>query len=209
MTEMTWQVTTIDLIRHGKPEGGEIFRGSVDVPLTPEGREQMLGGIGRLHTHSAEDNWDAIVTSPLLRCADFAHEMAERDGIAIAVDAGFREISFGDWDGQSFKAIKAQYGDQFNDYWRNPIENTPPNAEALDAFAERIRGAFWQLVQQYKGQKLLLVTHGGVIRAVLNLVLASAMDSFMRYEVPYASVSRVKIYHDEGQEFPQLDFHNR
>ena len=38
-------VTTVDLLRHGESEGGEIFRGSIDVPLTEMGWQQMQSAV--------------------------------------------------------------------------------------------------------------------------------------------------------------------
>ncbi|CAA0114711.1 Putative phosphoserine phosphatase 2 [BD1-7 clade bacterium] len=209
MTAMKWQVTTIDIIRHGKPEGGEIFRGHIDVPLSEEGFAQMEEGVAKLKTHSAMENWDLVVSSPLIRCAEFASRVAQRDGLALVTDEGFKEISFGDWDGKAFVDVKKDYGEQFDNYWRDPVTNTPPNAEPLTDFADRVDQALSRVIADNRGKKILLITHGGVIRAILNQILAAAMDSFLRFEVPYASASRIHVYHDEGQDFPQLDFHNR
>lgn len=38
--------TTVDLLRHGEPEGGQMFRGAVDDPLSPRGWEQMRSAVG-------------------------------------------------------------------------------------------------------------------------------------------------------------------
>ena len=38
--------TTVDLLRHGEPEGGKKFRGAVDDPLSPQGWAQMRTAVG-------------------------------------------------------------------------------------------------------------------------------------------------------------------
>ena len=194
-----YTVTTIDLLRHGKPEGGEIFRGFTDVPLTEEGWQQMRSALEGL------SGWQQVVSSPLQRCLDFSESLA----LDVAVAADLAEISFGDWDGQSFKAVSEQNKVLFDSFWRDPIANTPPNAEPMLVFCERVQAAFWQAIEDFQGQHLLMVAHGGVIRAVLQHVLKSDVQALTCYEVPYACISRIKVYHDESGSYPQLVFHNR
>ena len=59
-----------DLIRHGEPAGGPMFRGSKDDPLSDTGWQQMNAAI------RDDDQWDVIITSPLLRCRLFAEQLA-------------------------------------------------------------------------------------------------------------------------------------
>lgn len=198
-----FSVTTIDLLRHGKPEGGDIFRGTTDVALSDVGWQQMHAALEPL------EGWQQIVTSPMQRCLAFSQELAQQQGIGAAIEPGLKEISFGDWDGQTFKAVEAQDKALFDGFWSDPIVNTPPNAEPMLDFCSRIQQAFWQSVEDYKGQHLLMVVHGGVIRAILQDVMKSDVVALMRFEVPYASISRIKIYHDDKGTFPQLVFHNR
>ena len=197
------QPTTIDLLRHGKPEGGEIFRGSIDVALSALGFLQMTDAVAKLQTP------DVIVSSPLMRCHDFAVLHGKKGQRPVSCIENLREISFGDWDGQSFSDVRVQYFERFQHYWQDPVNNTPPNGEPVADFKQRIQHAFWEMVEQYKGQHVLCVSHGGVIRAILSGVLASDDVALMRYEVPYASISQIKIYHNQSIGYPQLVFHNR
>ena len=209
----SFQVTTIDLLRHGQPEGGEIFRGRVDVKLSELGFEQMLEAEKKLSDR------DVIISSPLQRCLSFSQYLlnnkknkeGELNGMdsSVAVEDDIREISFGDWDGMSHSDVKQHYGPLYANYWRNPIKYSPPNAEPIDVFAERVSQSILNLAQQHIGKHILLVTHGGVIRAALSYALGAELTSLMCYEVPYASISQIKIYHDEKGVFPQLVFHNR
>ena len=196
-------ITTIDLLRHGQPEGGEIFRGSIDVPLNDEGWRQMRACVKK------ESGWQHIVSSPMSRCSKFTEELSAQKNIGFTLQPNLTEISFGDWDGLTFKAVEKDYAEQFKQYWQDPLVYTPPNAEPLPDFCERIHHAFWQEVANFKGRHLLMVVHGGVIRAILADILGSEPRFLMRYEVPYASLSRIKIYHEGDEAFAQLIFHNR
>lgn len=198
-----FQKTTIDLLRHGKPVGGDIFRGATDVPLNQEGWQQMREAVAN------QGGWQRVVTSPMLRCAEFANEVAEKHGLALEANDSFREVSFGDWDGQLIADVHAHSADLIRQYWRDPFNFTPPNAEPMKMFYQRVAEGLDALVKQYQGEHILLVTHGGVIRMLLSHILQTQQLSMLRYDVPYASFSRIAVFHDNEGDWPQLSFFNR
>lgn len=198
-----FEKTTIDLLRHGKPEGGDIFRGATDVPLNEEGWQQMRSALAE------QTGWQQIISSPMLRCLEFAEEVGQKSSSTVTVNSAFREISFGDWDGQAIADVHQHSAELIKQYWRDPFSVTPPNAESMTVFQQRVAEGLQQLIKDYRGQHLLLVTHGGVIRMMLNEVLQAQQLSMLRYDVPYASFSRIAIYHDDQGDWPQLVFFNR
>jgi len=200
---MSYQTTIIDIMRHGEPEGGEIFRGATDVPLTKNGFEQMRNAFSRLASASK------IVSSPLQRCLAFAEFAQAELSNHLHIDEGFREISFGDWDGQSFEKVRQEDAERFKHYWQDPIQFAPPNAEPMPDFNARVQQAFQNLLAMHKGEHVLLITHGGVVRALISQILASDSVALMRYEVPYACISQIKVYHEADNYYPQLVYHNR
>ena len=97
--------TLFDLIRHGEPAGGHMYRGHKDDPLSDLGWQQMRDAI------QAGDQWDHILTSPLLRCREFAAELSKQQHIPLTVAHDFKEISFGDWEGKTREQVAQEYGD--------------------------------------------------------------------------------------------------
>ena len=93
--------TVIDLLRHGEPQGGRRYRGQIDDPLSELGWKQMWDAVG---DHAG---WDHIVSSPLLRCRSFAEALGEARALPVSVDAGFREIGFGSWEGFTAADLRA------------------------------------------------------------------------------------------------------
>ena len=88
------RVTTIDLLRHGACQGGEIFRGRTDVHLSTQGWEQMERAV------SAAPDWQRVITSPLVRCRAFAERCAARCNVPLQVEAALQEMDFGAWEGR-------------------------------------------------------------------------------------------------------------
>jgi alpha-ribazole phosphatase/probable phosphoglycerate mutase len=199
-------ITTIDLIRHGEPAGGEMYRGTKDDPLSELGWQQMRDAVAKPAA------WDQIVSSPLLRCAEFARELAQQRDIPLAIEPEFREICFGDWEGQRPQQLTAADPQQLLNFWLNPVAHSPRNAEPFVQFNERIQQAWQSLLATYTGKHLLLVCHGGVIRALLSQLTDMPVENTFRWHVPYAAVSRIRIYTEQGgdadgRQVPTLVFH--
>lgn len=191
--------TTIDIIRHGEPEGGRAYRGhSVDDPLSEKGWQQMWDAI--------EDHapWQHIVTSPLRRCRDFAEALSEKSNIPFTIEEQLKEVGFGSWEGKSPVDIQQTDPAGYENFYRDPVRHRPDGAEPLDDFFQRITSKFDDVVQQYKGQHVLIVGHAGVLRAIVAYVLKSEPGGMYRIKVNNAGISRVR-YDQYGA---KLEFHN-
>ncbi|MGN2390248.1 histidine phosphatase family protein [Pelomicrobium sp. G1] len=161
----------IDLLRHGEAEGGPRYRGSTDDPLTAAGWQQMEAAV------EGQGPWDRIVTSPLARCAAFARALAARQVVALVVDERWREIGFGAWEGRTAEALMAEDPQALERFWRDPLAHPPPGGEPVPAFRDRVLAAWRELVSRCRGERVLIVTHGGPIRVVrAHLAGRSAAD---------------------------------
>ncbi|MBF0183359.1 MAG: histidine phosphatase family protein [Magnetococcales bacterium] len=193
---------TIDLLRHGEPEGGPMYRGSLDDPLSETGWQQMEQAV-RNHP-----NWQAIYTSPLIRCAQFAERLANRLKLPLIREEGFREMDFGDWEGKTSTWLLQHDADRLTRFWRDPLHNPPPNGEPLSEFHLRVTAAWETMVTAHPEQSLLLVAHSGVIRMLLGgVVLNMPLQNLSRIVVDYASLSRVRVDQVGGKPLPRLLFH--
>ncbi len=183
--------TLIDLIRHGEPLGGRRYRGQIDDPLSEKGWRQMREAIGDSHP------WQHIVSSPLLRCAEFAHELAERWGIPYDEDPRFMEFAFGEWEGKTSQQLTADDPLRLLKFRLDPILHHPAGAEPLDLFASRIAAAWRDVLGLHQGKQVLLLAHAGVIRMILAQVLGMPLVNMYRIEVGNASISRIRVEPNE------------
>jgi len=196
-------LTTIDLLRHGKPMGGNLYRGSTDDALSEQGWMQMHDALGE-HTP-----WSKVLSSPLKRCVDFAQKWCLTHNTAIEILPAFKEIHFGDWEGKGYEEIIEIDQVRFSQHMHDPLNNPPPNGELLIDFSNRVIDA-WQLLQNSLiGKHVLIVTHGGVIRIILHHILQTPLNVIMRIAVPYANLTRISISHSpKGGIHPSLIFHS-
>jgi alpha-ribazole phosphatase/probable phosphoglycerate mutase len=180
-------VTIIDLIRHGEPVGGRRYRGQTDDPLSETGWRQMWAAVGQTAP------WDAIVASPLRRCSEFAHALADRHGIAIRLEDRLMEIGFGVWEGYTGEEIRRQDGEALRRFYADPVRNRPEGAEPLEHFVARVLSAWNEIVTECEGGHVLVVCHAGVMRAVVAHLLEIELVAAYRIRVDNAAVVRTLL----------------
>ncbi|HEY3697719.1 MAG TPA: histidine phosphatase family protein [Spongiibacteraceae bacterium] len=196
------QLTTIDLLRHGACEGGEIFRGSTDVALVETGWQQMHTAL------DAHNGWDCVISSPLQRCSKFAVQFAAQKNIPLYLNEHFREIHFGDWECRKIADIERDHGASLWKFWNDPACFSPPNGEAMQDFRERVLLAAQSILHGHGGKHILLISHGAVIRTLLCEWLQMPLTAFSKIAVPYAGLSRVRLYQrGDDKPWPQFVFH--
>ncbi|MDH4612236.1 alpha-ribazole phosphatase family protein [Pseudomonas sp. BN102] len=177
----------LDLLRHGETERGGGFRGSLDDALTDTGWAQMRAGI------EGAGPWDQLVSSPLQRCAAFARELSERSALPLQFDADLRELHFGQWEGRSAAELMETHAEGLGLFWNDPYAFTPPEGETLLDFEARVLAAAERLHQRYTGQRVLLVTHGGVIRLLVARARQLPRAQLMQVEAAHGQMFRLEF----------------
>jgi alpha-ribazole phosphatase len=190
-------VTTLDLMRHGEPVGGRRYRGQIDDPLSEKGWAQMHAAVGE----SAP--WSRIVSSPLLRCREFAESLAGARGLPVSLDERLKEVGFGEWEGKSAAEIEQDAPGTLARFKADPLNARPAGAEPLANFHARVAAALEDLLAQHAGQHVLLVGHAGVIRMALAWALHIPLEHAYRIEVATATLTRLRF--DAGR--ASLIFH--
>jgi uncharacterized phosphatase len=159
-------LTTFALVRHGQTDWNAERRlqGSTDIPLNDVGRGQARDAVAVL----APYEWDAIVSSPLSRAAETADLIAEGLGLEVVRRVPeLTERSFGPAEGMQagpeLDALRVPGGFQ--------------GAESEDEAAERGLAALEALAEEFRGQRLLVVTHGTLLRVSLSRAVGRTLTS--------------------------------
>ncbi|MBN6152151.1 histidine phosphatase family protein [Xanthomonas sp. AmX2] len=172
----------IDLLRHGDT-GRRGYRGQLDDPLSGRGWAQLNDAVDG-------HEWDWIVASPLRRCAQFADALARRRRLPLTLDARLAEYHFGDWQGVPMATLAERHGDALGRFWADPVAHPPPAAEPFMAFVARLRAALDAIVagRAPACARVLVVTHGGAIRALRCIAEARAFADASAFDVAHASL---------------------
>lgn len=176
-------MTTLLLVRHGSTEWNASGRlqGTTDIALSPEGEREAL------RLRPLVDAWSpsVAVASPLQRAATTARLLV---GHEVAADPRLVEVGLGRWEG----CTSAEIGDD-EGAWRRG-ELVPPGGEMPAVAAERIRAALDDAIAlggSDPGSAVLVVTHGGVVRAALSALVGLAPRHIA--PVPPASLTVVDL----------------
>ncbi|TAN05476.1 MAG: histidine phosphatase family protein [Rhodanobacteraceae bacterium] len=170
-------------MRHGDT-GRRSYRGQLNDPLSASGWAQMRAAVtGRA--------WDRVVSSPLQRCAAFARELAQQRNLPLTLDARLAEYHFGDWQGVPIETLAARDAGALERFWADPLAHPPPGSEGIPAFRARVCAALDDLAQAAHAVRVLVVTHGGVIRMLRCVIEQRSLRDMAGIEVPNASLHRV------------------
>ncbi|AZF06624.1 alpha-ribazole phosphatase family protein [Pseudomonas sp. R5-89-07] len=180
----------LDLLRHGETELGGGLRGSLDDALTARGWEQMRAAV------LEQGPWDRLISSPLQRCARFAQELGERLNLPVSLEKDLQELHFGAWEGQSAAALMETDAEALGLFWADPYGFTPPEGEPVSAFSERVLGAVARLQQAYAGERVLLISHGGVMRLLLARARGLPREHLLNVEVGHGGLFSLQVAGD-------------
>lgn len=153
--------TRLLVARHGQSEWNALGRwqGHADVPLSDEGMRQAAGAGLALGT------FDAVWASDLQRALLTAQIIAEIIGIGpVMIDARLRETDVGPWQGLTHAEVEAGWPGYLAEHRR------PDGFEPYDSAASRLVAAFGDIAASHAGGEVLIISHGGVIRATRRLL---------------------------------------
>ena len=153
------------LIRHGQStwNADGRWQGWADPSLSPEGRTQAEAAAVALG--AAGEQFAGVFSSDLARARETAEVLAEAMALdPVRVDAALRERDVGVWSGLTTVEIEEGWPGWL-DAWRRGELPSPPDGENDEHFVARSLNAVRKHAAHATGD-LLLVVHGGLIRAV-------------------------------------------
>jgi broad specificity phosphatase PhoE len=184
-------VTTIFLARHGESDWNveERFQGHSDRPLTERGRKQARA----LANLVGAEKIDAVYTSPLSRARETAEIVAARAGLEAVALPELREVDTGSWSGLSRADVEARFPEGFA-RWRSGGSGWE-NGESYDEMAERVIGALRKIAEDHPDGRVLVISHGGPIRAIHAAAEGLAIKDYRRLKPvePNARLSAVAV----------------
>jgi alpha-ribazole phosphatase len=143
--------------------------------------------------------FDAIFSSPLQRCVKLSQVLASEQ---VLHDERLKELHFGDWEMRAWDDIPR---DAFDHWAQNYAELAPPNGETFSQLQQRGIAFVEDILQKHPQGHVLVVTHGGMIRAMLAHVLNMQLKGLFRFNIDYGSVTQL----DFCGTVPKIEYVNR
>jgi broad specificity phosphatase PhoE len=169
-------VTTILIARHGQSDWNQEKRwqGHADRPLTERGREQAQALAERV----AHIELDAVYSSDLQRARDTGAVVAESQGLELRQLPELREVDVGSWSGLTRAEAEERFPEGFT-RWRDGYPGWK-DGETYEAMTDRVLRAVDELATEHEGGRVLVVSHGGPIRAIHAAALGLDVHAYRR-----------------------------
>ncbi|HLN66274.1 MAG TPA: histidine phosphatase family protein [Streptosporangiaceae bacterium] len=185
--------TVTVLLRHGQTPMSvqRRYAGRSDVPLTDVGVQQAAAAAKRL----ASAGLGVIVTSPLLRAAATAQEVAAVTGAAVVTDDRFRETDFGAWEGLTFAEVRERWPSEVTTWLADP-DAAPPGGESFTDVSTRVTAALHRVLADRDGQRVLIVSHVTPIKTLVAAALLAPPAALFRMHLDLAALCEIDWYAD-------------
>jgi 2,3-bisphosphoglycerate-dependent phosphoglycerate mutase len=188
--------TEILLVRHGQSasyvdgEPFDLVDGHGDPPLSDHGHSQALRIADRLQ----HEQIDAIYVTTLQRTHQTIAPLASRIGITPIVEPDLREVHLGEWEGGLYRRMAAERHPAFVEMDRTQDWGAVPGGESSPELRTRVRRGIERVHAVHPDQRIVVVSHGGAIGAVL--AEATGARSLAFASADNASISHLVIIGD-------------
>ncbi len=176
------------LIRHGDTGLARRYIGASDVPVSEKGRQQLR----LLAPKITGISFDLVLVSPLLRCL----QSLEILGLSGEIEPLLKEVDFGRWEGKNFAEVSQQEPELVRNWMENKAFSFP-GGESLVSFQDRINQIATRLYNE-KGQRFLILAHGGVLRLLLCNLLNLSAENYLLFDVAPGKISEILLYPEGG-----------
>lgn len=190
----------VQLIRHGKTQGNleKRYIGSTDESLCAQGRAELV----QYRQTGCYQSPQILCSSPLRRCLETCAVLFPEKRIIVCEN--LRESGFGIFEGKCYAEL--QDNQAYQRWLDSGCTAKIPQGESKAQFQERCCAAFLALLRRYgQAEQLTLVTHGGVIMALLEQ-FAWPPQTFYSYRLENGGAVHyvwdgqwpVQLYREEG-----------
>lgn len=192
----------IYLTRHGATEWNieNRLQGWKNSELTVSGIENAL----QLGKRLADTKFETIYSSPSKRALKTAELIKAEKEVPLIIVDDLKEISFGDWEGKTQEEIERDFKEEYNNFWNKPhlYNSEGHNAETFEIFKQRLSKAMKQIISNHSNGKILVVTHGFVIKALMAIFWNISIEKM--WNPPEIHGTSLSIVNYDGTHFKKV-----
>lgn len=179
------------LVRHALTVDNQKSRlsGHIDSSVSEEGKEQ----IDKITNYLKDFDIDKIYTTTSSRTKDTVKKLSELKSIEIVEKESLKEISFGDFEGLTFKEIENRYPEEFQDMIKKGYEYKYPNGESLIDSYNRVCTELDNIISDCDNQTILICSHGGTIRNIITYLISNSYKYHWNFKIDNGSVTILEI----------------
>ena len=187
-------MTQLIFVRHGQTNGNVEGRwqGWTDTPLNELGSKQADLAARRLGELKGQVH--ALYSSPLSRAYQTAQPIAQSLGLPVRLVEDLKEFHFGEIESMTFDEVADKFP-QLLARWddRHDLSFAYPGGETRIAFMQRIADALDVLVTRHPQDTIVVVSHGGALRATLSHFFPEETDLWGSFTAGNCSLTYVQV----------------
>jgi len=169
------------VIRHTEVQNpNNLCYGNYDISLKPNYEHKS-----KIFFENLPNDLDQIYSSPSKRCTD----LLDLHNLNFNIHNDLRELDFGDWEGKKWDDIDQKH---LNYWMEDYVYRSPKNGEKMIDLYKRSIEFTYKLVE-LDLQKILLVTHAGVIRSLISEALSINLNQIFNVSINYDEIYRFQI----------------
>ena len=159
------KITRFGLIRHAQTVWNQEKRiqGQSDSPLSKQGQRQAAAWGHDLKQIS----WSRILASDSGRALATAEMINASLKVPLTIDSRLKEQDWGQWEGKTARQIEAEAPQMLDEKIKDGWDFCPPGGESRYRVLTRCQAALQEAAERYAGQILLVVTHKGIVKALI------------------------------------------
>jgi probable phosphoglycerate mutase len=184
-------MTELTFIRHGETDWNrqQRFQGQIDVPLNATGHAQAAALAARLAGTPAPD---ALFSSDLQRARQTAAPLVTAWALPLQILPDLREQAFGLFEGLDVPTIQELHPGLWAEWLVHHADFALPGGESLRQFHARVLAAVQALALAHSGQRITIVTHGGVLDMLWRNVHGLSLDGLRECLIPNTGINRLR-----------------
>ncbi|ASV11942.1 alpha-ribazole phosphatase [Leptospira santarosai] len=189
------------LIRHTTPNvpRGTCY-GRTDVSLAEDFYYEFCSVLEKLDV-----TFDRLYSSPSSRCRNLVEFLKQKNNTKLEYSNLLMELDFGEWEGELWSEIPEE---ESNFWTKNFVNARTPGGENYSELYERVERFLEKILSSFSNEKIGIVTHAGVIRAVLCKLLEIPLERGFFFDLKYGSLSKILVEKKGERFFSQLIFWN-
>ena len=180
------------LLRHGEIDWPrrDCFIGHTDAPLSSAGRDQILAW----RDHFRDLAFGAVWSSDLLRAVQTAELLSPGRESHIRTNRELRELNLGEWEGLPRDQVRAAHPDLWKARGEDLAGFHPPGGESFSELQSRAVSCIHRICAE-ELERILIVTHAGVIRILVCMILEVPISNLFRIHIDYAGLTIIDFKH--------------
>jgi broad specificity phosphatase PhoE len=188
------KITRFWLIRHAlvAETARSVLYGTLDVPLNSErldADQPLLRALAQRLPRPAHWVVTPLSRTRLTAAALFRAGYPEQP---IAVEPGLTEQELGAWQGLLHEALPAQLSEPAHPFWPLSGSERPPGGESIDDVIARVGPALENLAQLRHGEDLVVISHGGAIRAAMAYAVGLSAQQALHFAIQNLSLTTLE-----------------